>query len=238
MRINKYIAAAGIASRRKADELIKSGKVKINGEVLKEPGYDVTDSDTVEVLGQLISGIPKSVYYALNKPAGYVSTLSDEKGRPTVVELLTDVTVRVFPVGRLDYDTSGLLLLTNDGKLAERMAHPKNKVWKTYMARINGILTKDQILKLRNGVVIEVNKKPYKTAPARVTQLSCSAHESVLEIKISEGKNRQIRKMVEAVGFRVLELERTAIGDIRLGRTKPGSYRKLSAAELDYLKNY
>ncbi len=237
MRINKYIAAAGIASRRKADELIKNGKVKVNGAVLKEPGYDVTDFDTVEVLGQLLSGTPKSVYYALNKPVGYVSTLADEKGRPTVVDLLTDVTARVFPVGRLDCDTSGLLILTNDGKLANRVAHPKNKIWKTYRVRINGVLTKNQILELQNGVEIDVNNKPYKTKPAQISQISCSAQESLLEIKISEGKNRQIRKMVEAVGFRVLELERTAIGDIPLGRTKPGSYRKLSAAEIDYLKN-
>lgn len=241
MRINKYIAQAGIVSRRKADELITDGKVKINGAVLKEPGYNVEDGDVVEVLGQVISGTQKYVYYALNKPAGYVTTLSDEKGRPTVVSLLTDVTARVFPVGRLDYDTSGLLIMTNDGDLAQHVSHPKNKVWKTYIARINGPLSKDQMWALRNGVEIELKENgriyKYKTRPAQIAELSRAPHESVLEIKISEGKNRQVRKMIEAVGYKVLELERIAIGDILLGHTKQGSYRKLTQREIDYLKN-
>ncbi len=241
MRINKYIAQAGIASRRKADELIADGKVKVNGAVLKEPGYNVEDGDAVEVLGQVISGMQKYVYYALNKPAGYVTTLSDEKGRPTVVSLLTDVTARVFPAGRLDYDTSGLLILTNDGELAQHISHPKNQVWKTYIARINGLLSKDQMRTLRNGVEISLKESgrtyKYKTSPARITELSRAPHESVLEIKISEGKNRQVRKMLEAVGYKVLELERIAVGDILLGHTRQGSYRKLTQKEIDYLKN-
>ena len=148
MRINKFIAQAGVASRRKADELIAEGKVKINGAVLKEPGYDVKDEDSVEVLGNLISKPQAMVYYALNKPAGFVCTLSDEKGRPTVVSLLTDVTARVYPVGRLDYDSRGLLILTNDGTLAQHISHPKNKVWKTYVARVNGTLKQAEVWQL------------------------------------------------------------------------------------------
>ena len=241
MRINKYIAQAGIASRRKADELIEDGKVKVNGAVLKEPGYDVQDGDRVEVGGRLISGSEKPVYFALNKPAGYVTTLSDEKGRPTVVSLLTDVTERVFPVGRLDYDSSGLLILTNDGSLAQHVAHPKNKVWKTYLVRINGNPDYDEIKQLKNGVEIELKEggktRRYTTRPAEVEFVSQAPHESVMQISISEGKNRQVRKMYEAIGYRVLALERIAIGEIKLGRTKSGTYRKLTKEEIEYLKN-
>ena len=241
MRINKYIAQAGIASRRKADELITDGKVKVNGAVLREPGYDVLDGDRVEVGGKLISGSEKPVYFALNKPAGYVTTLSDEKGRPTVVSLLTDVTERVFPVGRLDYDSSGLLILTNDGALAEHVAHPRNKVWKTYLARVNGIPSYDEIKQLRNGVEIELREggkiRRYTTRPAEIEMISQAPHEAVLQVKISEGKNRQVRKMFEAVGYKVLALERIAIGEILLGRTKQGTYRKLTKEEIEYLRN-
>lgn len=241
MRINKYIAQAGITSRRKADELITEGKVKVNGAVLKEPGYDVQDGDRVEAAGKLIAGSEKPVYFALNKPAGYVTTLSDEKGRPTVVSLLTDVTERVFPVGRLDYDSSGLLIMTNDGTLAEHVAHPRNKVWKTYLARINGNPNYDELKALRNGVEIELREsgriRRYTTKPAEIEILSQAPHESVLQVRISEGKNRQVRKMFEAVGYRVLALERIAIGEIRLGRTKSGTYRKLTKEEIEYLRN-
>jgi len=241
MRINKYIALAGIASRRKADELIADGKVKVNGAVLKEPGYDVKDDDVVEVLGNALTGPEKLVYYALNKPAGYVTTLSDEKGRPTVVSLLTDVTARVFPVGRLDYDTSGLLILTNDGKLTQHVSHPKNKVWKTYIAFVNAPLTYDDVKALRNGVEIELKEggktRKYMTRPAQVEVLEQRAHDCVIEIKISEGKNRQVRKMIEAIGYKVISLQRVAIGDIQLGRTKEGGYRKLTPEEVNYLKN-
>jgi len=241
MRINKYIAQAGIASRRKADELITDGKVKVNGAVLREPGYDVQEGDRVEVAGRLIAGSEKPVYFALNKPAGYVTTLADEKGRPTVVSLLTDVTERVFPVGRLDYDSSGLLILTNDGALAEHVAHPRNKVWKTYLARINGNPTYEELKALRSGVEIELREggktRRYTTRPAEVEFVSQAPHEAVIQIKISEGKNRQVRKMFEAVGYKVLALERIAIGEIQLGRTKSGTYRKLTKEEIEYLRN-
>ena len=247
MRLNKYIAQAGISSRRGADDLIKEGRVKINGAVLKEPGYDVQEGDRVEVNGRLLEGAEKLCYYALNKPAGFVTTRKDEKGRPTVMDLLTDVSANVFPVGRLDYDSCGLLLLTNDGGLANKISRPSSHLEKTYLAMLNGTPDNRQLEQLRSGIVIDLEEKDpatgkhytrkYKTRPARVTVVSQSAHECVLEIKISEGKNRQIRKMAEAVGLKVLQLQRTAIGEIKLGRTKEGGYRKLSAAEVDYLKN-
>lgn len=241
MRINKFIAQAGIASRRKADELIADGKVKINGAVLKEPGYDVQEGDKVEVLGQLLTKAEPNVYYALNKPVGYVTTLSDEKGRPTVASLMTDVTARVFPVGRLDYDSCGLIIMTNDGALAQHLSHPKNKVWKTYTAVVNGMLSTDEIWQLRNGVEIELKEggrtRTYKTKPAYIECTSYSPTKSIFQVQISEGKNRQVRKMFEAVGLKVLELQRTAIGELKLGRTHEGGYRRLTQREIDYLKN-
>ncbi len=233
MRINKYIASAGIASRRKADELIKDGKVKVNGAVLTEPGYDVQEGDQVEVNGNAVESAEKLVYYALNKPLGYITTTDDEQDRPTVLELMTDVTARVFPVGRLDAATTGLLIMTNDGQLSYHIAHPKNRVYKTYRVLIDGIISTEKIWQLRNGV----NIGGYTTRPAIVDLKKQTKGTSLLEIQISEGKNRQIRKMIKAVGFTVLELERTAIGKIRLGRLREGSYRKLSREEIDYLKN-
>ena len=245
MRLNKYIAQAGVCSRRAADDLIKEGRVRINGAVLKEPGYDVQEGDAVIVNGRRLDAPEKLVYYALNKPPGYVTTVKDEKDRPTVMSLLTDVDVRVVPVGRLDYDSCGLLLFTNDGELANRISRPSSHIEKTYLARLNGVPTTEQIWKLRNGIDIEVTEKDkngnrytrkYHTKPAIVNMVSQASRECVLEITISEGKNRQIRKMAEAIGLRVLALERTAIGNIRLGRTRQGTYRKLTAEEVKYLK--
>ena len=234
MRLNKYIAQAGVASRRKADELIAGGKVKINGTVCTVLGTEVTEDDIVTVGGREISPKDeKTVYYALNKPVGYITTTSDEKGRETVLSLLSDVTQRVFPVGRLDADTSGLLIMTNDGKLADRIAHPRNAVWKTYEAEIDIAISEEKMQKLRQGVDIG----GYVTKPAEVRLLKIAKHASLLEIRISEGKNRQIRKMLKAVGAKVVALKRTAIGEVKLGRTHEGTYRKLTQKELDYLRN-
>ena len=245
MRINKYIAASGIASRRKADELIAAGRVCVNGAVMTSPGCDIAQGDLVTVDGKPVRALEKTYWYALNKPAGCVTTASDDKGRPTVMQLLTDVEVRVFPVGRLDYDTSGLLLLTNDGDLASRIADPRRKIKKTYMAKIGGKLTPQQLSALRSGIEIELpvgsaekgSFRKYKTKPAEVNIISENASQSLVEITISEGKNRQVRRMFAAAGHRVLQLERTAIGSVRLGRTRPGTYRKLTEAEIESLKN-
>ena len=234
MRLNKYIAQAGVASRRKADELIAAGKVKINGTVCTALGTEVQEGDRVSVNGRdITSQGEKLVYYALNKPLGYITTTSDEKGRETVLSLLTDVTQRVFPVGRLDADTTGLLILTNDGNLANHISHPRNAVWKSYEVEIDIAISEEKIQKLRSGVDIG----GYITKPAEVKLLRIAKHASLLEIRICEGKNRQIRKMCKAVGARVVALTRTAIGEVRLGRTHEGTYRKLTQKEIDYLKN-
>lgn len=232
MRLNKYIAQAGLASRRKADEMIAAGKVKINGTVFRELGYDVVEGDVVEVAGRKIEPEKKKVYFMLNKPRGYITTMQDEKDRPTVMELVADVNYRIFPVGRLDGDTSGLLLLTNDGDLACRLTHPRHEVWKTYHARIQGGLPQERILRLCRGVDIG----GFVTSPAKVRVLKQTEHSSIVEIKIREGKNRQIRKMFEAVGNKVIELERVAMGELYLGHLMEGHYRKLSQKEIDYLK--
>ena len=233
MRINKYIAGSGLCSRRKADELIMNGNVKVNGAVLKDPGYDVQEGDRVTVNGTDIYEQEEAVYYLLNKPMGYVTTAKDEQDRATVLDLMADVGERVFPVGRLDMNTTGALILTNDGKTAYRLAHPKNEVVKTYRALVKGVVSREKIWKLRNGVDIG----GYVTKPARVTVISENKNSTVLEISISEGKNRQVRKMCKAVGNPVQELQRISIGEIRLGRLREGTYRKLTKAEIEYIKN-
>ncbi len=233
MRLNKYIAASGLASRRKADELIKEGKVRINGEVLDELGYDVTPDDVVEVNGNLIEPVKKYIYIMLNKPKGYITSAEDDKGRPTVMDLVNDLDGRLYPVGRLDYNTSGLLLLTNDGEFAYHLTHPKHQVEKTYLAKISGILSEQRIAKLRKGVDIG----GFITSPARVKVLRQMERTALVEIRIHEGKNRQIRKMFAAVGNKVIELERIAIGDLQLGHLKTGHYRKLALREIEYFMN-
>lgn len=233
MRLNKYIAQAGVASRRKADQLTAAGQVKINGVVMTEMGYDVKPGDQVVVNGQSIEPLSKAVYYVLNKPVGYVTTAKDEQDRLTVMELVSDVEQRVFPVGRLDMNTSGLLIMTNDGELAYRLTHPKHNVYKTYRARVNGYLAPDRVTRLRDGVDIG----GYVTAKANVEVVKYAENSTIVQIQICEGKNRQVRKMCAAVGNKVVELQRTAIGELQLGRLKEGSYRRLTQQEIEYLKN-
>ncbi len=233
MRINKYIAQAGIASRRKADELIINGNVKVNGAVMKEPGYDVKPEDKVMVNGREVGGAQKSEYVLINKPLGVVTTVEDDRDRMTVMDIVKDVDARLFPVGRLDYNTTGALIMTNDGDLAYRLTHPKHEVYKTYRALVKGILSKERVARLRNGVDIG----GFITSKARVKVIKGNQHSTLVEISIHEGKNRQVRKMFAAVGNPVQELERIAIGNIRLGHLKPGHYRKLTREEVEYLKN-
>ena len=168
----------------------------------------------------------------MNKPKGYITTVSDEQDRPTVMDLITDVTERVFPVGRLDYNTTGLLILTNDGELSQKLTHPQHQVTKTYHARVTGVLSNERLNRLRNGVDIG----GYVTAKARVDILKQAEKSTIVEIEISEGKNRQVRKMFTAVGCKVQELERVCLGEIRLGRLLQGHYRNLTAREVEYLK--
>lgn len=232
MRLNKYIAQAGIASRRGADLLISNGNVKINGVTVRELGTDVKEGDRVEVNGRSLENSEKKVYIVLNKPLGYVTTTSDDKNRATVLELTADVPERIFPVGRLDYNTTGLLILTNDGELAYRITHPKHHVYKTYRAEVQGVLSNERIAKLRKGVDIG----GFVTSPAKVEVIRQGERSALVEIQIYEGKNRQVRKMFAAVGNKVTALERTAIGEIKLGRLMTGHYRKLTNAEIEYLK--
>lgn len=232
MRLNKYIASAGVCSRRKADELIANGNVKINGAVVREMGHQVEEGDRVSVNGKAIEASAKKVYVAVNKPLGYITSMDDDRNRATVAELVSDIPERLFPVGRLDYNTTGLLLMTNDGDLAYALTHPKHEVGKTYVATVAGVMSGARLAKLRKGVDIG----GFVTSPARVKLLKQNPRSAVVEITIHEGKNRQVRKMFAAVGNKVQSLERVAIGDIRLGRLMTGHYRKLTQAEIEYLK--
>ena len=232
MRINKYIASAGIASRRKADDLIAKGSVTVNGEILREPGYDVQPDDIIEVDGSRIEPEAQKVYLLLNKPVGYVTTTSDEEGRPTVLDLIPDQDVRVYPVGRLDYNTSGLLILTNDGALANSLTHPSHDFDKIYRARVAGTLTRAMAARMERGVDIG----DFVTSPAKVEIISQPKNSTIVEITIHEGKNRQVRRMFKAAGHPVQELTRIGLGKLRIGRLALGGYRKLSREEVEYLK--
>lgn len=231
MRINKYIAAAGITSRRKADELIADGKVKVNGAVLVNVGYHVEDGDIVEVNGDVIKPANKLVYYLLNKPTGYVTSTADEEGRPVVTELVPDE-IRVFPVGRLDYNTSGLLIMTNDGELSNKLIHPSHEFNKTYLARVKGIVSRAEAARLSRGIDIG----GFVTSPAEVNLIRHDKNSTIVEITIHEGKNRQVRRMFKAIGHPVEELCRTHLGNLTIGKLAVGQCRKLSPAEIEYLK--
>ena len=232
VRLNKYIADAGICSRRKADELIGNGNVKVNGAVMKELGYQVEDGDVVMVNGKKIETAGKKVYVVVNKPLGYITSMDDDKDRKTVAELVSDIPERLFPVGRLDYNTSGLLIMTNDGQLTYTLTHPKHEVYKTYIAKVAGVISDARIAKLRKGVDIG----GFVTSPAKVKVIKQMPRHAIVEISIREGKNRQVRKMFAAVGNKVQELQRVSIGDIKLGRLMEGHYRKLNREEIEYLK--
>ena len=236
MRINKYIASCGVTSRRKAEELIINKKVKVNGKIVEELSYQVDENkDIVEVDGTVINQNEELVYILLNKPEGYITTVKDQFNRPSVLDLLSEIPVRVYPVGRLDYETSGLLLLTNDGDLTYKLTHPKHEVEKTYVAKVKGKLTEEEINNFKSGLYIE----DYKTAPAklRVINYDHTKNISTLEIKIHEGKNRQVRKMCKAINHPVLRLKRVALGKIKINNCNIGEYRYLTSDEIEYLRN-
>lgn len=231
MRINQYIAASGVTSRRKADELIEDGRVKVNGAILNSPGYHVEDGDVVEVDGVRITPAERKVYYLLNKPAGYVTSTADKDGRPLVTDLVPDE-VRVFPVGRLDYNTTGLLILTNDGDLANALMHPSKEFNKKYLVRAQGIVTRSEAARLAAGIDIG----GFVTSTAEVDLIRHDRNSTLAEITIHEGKNRQVRRMFKAIGHPVLELCRTGLGDLTIGRLAIGQCRKLSPAEVESLR--
>ncbi len=230
-RLNKYLADHGVGSRRECDKLIADGAVTVNGKVAAL-GMSVSESDHVALNGKRVGDKQKLCYILLHKPKGYVTTVKDDLGRKTVMDLV-HVNARLYPVGRLDYDTEGLLILTNDGALANRLTHPRNEVDKTYIARISGILTESERLALERGVVIDGTK----TAPATVRILSGDSHRTRCEVKIHEGRNHQVKKMFQAVGKEVEFLKRVAVGELRLGGLKRGEYRFLTEKETEYLKN-
>lgn len=233
MRINKYIASCGVTSRRKADDLIQAGKVAVNGAIMRKPGYDVQPGDEVICDGRKISLEVGKTYILLNKPVGYVTTTSDDKNRPTVLDLIQDEDRRIFPVGRLDYNTSGLLILTNDGDVANKLVHPSKELDKTYRAVISGILTHGKIARLEKGVDIG----GFRTSPAKVEVLKHNRNSTVVDITIHEGKNHQVRRMFKAIDTPVQTLERIKIGKLVIGRLAVGGYRKLGPAEVEYLKS-
>ena len=233
MRINKFLAEQGVASRRASDEIIAAGRVTINGNVAKA-GDDVTGEDVVMLDGKTLSHKVKYEYYLLNKPKGYLCTVSDDKGRKTVMDLLPAGAGRVFPVGRLDYDTEGMLLLTNDGDLAYRLTAPQSEIAKTYLVRVEGTMTDIQLNRLRAGVEID---RGVVTKKCKITVTETNKKFTKLRIVLTEGKNREIRKMFEAVGKQVVFLKRLKIGELALTGLDRGAVRKLSQEEIYYLKN-
>lgn len=234
-RIQKVMADHGVCSRRAAEAMITAGRVKVNGRPVKLGDKMDPVKDSISVDGQNIR-MPRRrelVYLMMYKPRGYVTTASDERGRKTVLDLLTDVPVRVYPVGRLDKDSEGLLLFTNDGDFANRMTHPKHEVSKLYRVTVRPKASEEQIVKLSSGVVLDDG---HKTQPASVRVVTEEENRTVMEMAIKEGKNRQIRRMCEAVGLEVVRLKRSAMGAVKLGMLKPGQYRELTPAEVNALK--
>ena len=237
VRLQKYIAMSGIASRRGAENLIDQGRIFVNGNKVTEQGIKVEiGADSVYVDGKPIKIKNKKYYIMLNKPVGYVSTAKDQFDRPTVVDIIkNDISdVRIFPVGRLDYDTEGLLLLTNDGDFTYRVTHPKFHIDKTYIAVLKGGMSISGINKIRNGVYIDDG---FKTSPAQAEILDAYDGHTYVKITIHEGKNRQVRKMFEAVGNKVVGLQRIKIGSVELGHLPLGRWRHLTSHEINYLMN-
>ena len=233
IRLNKFLSQAGIASRREADRMIEEGRVKVNSLVIQELGYKIDDAkDKVEVDGRKIWREEGFVYLLLNKPAGYLVTLKDPFQRPTIKSLLPHLKKRVFPVGRLDSSTEGLLLLTNDGELAYRLTHPRYEVKKTYLVKVRGEPDSSSLARLRKGIFLEGKK----TAPARVTLLVPTPRESLLKIEIHEGRKREIRRMFEAIDYEVLELKRIGFAGLTLNRLESGQWRFLKEREIAILK--
>ena len=232
MRLQKFMAKCGVASRRKSEEIILEGRVNVNGNIVKELGFKINENkDLVMVDGKLLELEERKVYILLNKPVGYITTVADEFGRKKVIDLLKDIEERVYPVGRLDYDTSGLLLLTNDGDLAYKITHPKYEKTKKYIAKVSGVPTENKLQEFRNGLQIE----DYLTSKAEISILDVAGSNATLEIIIHEGRNRQVRKMCSKIGHPVIELKRVEIGTIKLGNIKEGEWRHLRQKEIDSL---
>ncbi len=228
MRLQKYLAQCGVASRRHAEEMITAGLISVNGQVVTQLGTQVNEGDEVRVNGETVKQEAVKKYVIYHKPAGEVTTVSDPEGRTTVLDHFKDYPVRLFPVGRLDYDSEGLLLLTNDGDLAEKMMHPSNEVDKAYLARVAGEITMDDIRALRAGIVLDDRR----TSPAKVRVVKLEPDATSVLVTIHEGRNRQVRRMFESVGRTVIALRRVKFGPLELGDLKRGQWRELSDEEI------
>ena len=234
MRLEKYIATSGIASRRSVKKSIHAGLVTVNGELVLVPGHPINvEIDTVEFEGKQVEPLAEHIYLMLNKPAGYLTTRHDERGRPTVMDLVAELPDTIYPVGRLDLETEGLLLFTNDGDFAHRLLHPSHEVEKTYLAWVKGVPHDDAVQRLRQGIKIPSGT----TAPAKVKCLRVSKDgtSTKFEVGIHEGKKRQVRLMFKAVGHPVIRLKRVCIGNLRLGTLPPGAYQFLTPEEISEL---
>ncbi|RJP75296.1 MAG: rRNA pseudouridine synthase [Candidatus Abyssobacteria bacterium SURF_17] len=232
MRLHRFLALAGVASRRKCEQLIAAGRISVNGSVMRTLGTSVNpEHDSVTLDGEHVT-IEQKVYVLIHKPQGYLTSVTDARGRHTVSELVSTLPVRLYPVGRLDMDTEGVLLMTNDGELCHRLTHPRFGVEKTYHAEVLGKPSTEALEKLRTGVDIRNGK----TSPARVKLLKVGREQSTLEIIIHEGRKRQVKRMCKAIGHPVVRLKRVEFGGIRLGNLTPGSYRLLSPSEVASLK--
>lgn len=232
MRINKFLASCGIASRRKVEEYILDGRITVNGQVTTNLSTDILECDVVLFDGKPVKNREEFEYYMLNKPVGYISSAQDDRNRKTVVSLIK-TSARIYPVGRLDFNSEGLLLLTNDGELTNKLTHPKHNIGKTYIVKINSSITDREVNLVRNGVTID----DYKLHPCKIKVLDGSENYTRFEITIFEGRNREIRKMFEVINKQVVYLKRIKIENLKLGNLKTGEYRKLTKSEIDYLKN-
>lgn len=233
MRLQKYLALCGVASRRHAEQMIQEGLVQVNGITIREMGVQIDEAhDTVTVSGEIVRPEAEKHYLAYYKPIGEVTTVSDPEGRATVMDRFRDYPVRLFPVGRLDFDSEGLLLLTNDGELMNRLLHPSHEVSKVYLVKASNQVTNEEIFRLRAGVMIDGKM----TSPAQVRLIRQEAFDTILLVSIHEGRNRQVRKMLEAVGHQVVSLKRVEFGPVILGDLSRGQWRHLTEKEIAKLK--
>lgn len=234
MRLQKYMAMCGVAARRKCEEIIASGRVTVNGQVITQLGTQVEEGDVVALDGVTLAPEARKRYILYHKPAGEVTTVSDDKGRETVMDRFADISERLYPVGRLDYDSEGLLLLTNDGELAQRLTHPSCEVDKVYLARVSGNPSNEALDRLRRGVFMEGDER--RTYPAQVRVVRDESLFTDVLVTIHEGRNRQVRRMFESVGHQVLLLRRVRFGPLELGALRRGEWRELTAQEIAQLK--
>lgn len=232
-RLQKVMAHAGVASRRESEQLILDGKVKVNGQKVTELGVKVDPTrDQIKVNNQVIKGKEKRVYYIVNKPRGYLTTVTDDRGRKTILDLVKGIDERIYPVGRLDYNSEGLLILTNDGRLANQLMHPRYRIRKWYLVEVSSEFQDQDLHTMRAGIKLDDGM----TQEAYVEILQSSPEKSLIKIGIAEGRNRQVRRMCEALGYYVKRLIRTQIGPLKLGKLSTGSYRSLTPAEISKLK--